>query len=40
MPESATFDLVLLHYGAGEPLSCPHCKAVRRGVLECFLCSC
>lgn len=31
MPESATFDLVLLHYGNGEPLSCPHCKAVRGG---------
>ena len=29
MPESATFDLVLLHYGNGEPLNCPHCRAVR-----------
>lgn len=29
MPESATFDLVLLHYGNGEPPSCPHCRAVR-----------
>lgn len=29
MPESAAFDLVLLHYGNGEPPSCPHCRAVR-----------
>ena len=32
MPESATFDLVLLHYGNGEPPSCPHCRAVSAGA--------
>ena len=29
-PDSATFDLVLLHYGNDTSLACPHCKAVLR----------
>ena len=27
-PASATFDLVLLHYGNASELRCPHCTAV------------